>query len=77
MYGSMIARQTTFGTVAEKRQFFKGLPCADDNAGYYAVLFIVCVINTFLPTKQGVGGWVWATLKNSWIEKVSAFTAVP
>ena len=35
--GSMMARQTTlFGTIAEKAQFFKRLPSADDNAGYYA-----------------------------------------
>ena len=37
--GSVMARQTTlFGIVVEKRQFFKGLPSADDEAGYYAVV---------------------------------------
>ena len=60
--GSMMARQLTFKTVAEKGQFFKGLPSADDNARYCAVLFVVCVINIVLPTKQGVGfGQLWKT----------------
>ena len=29
---------TLFETAAEKGPFFKGLPSADDNAGYYAVV---------------------------------------
>ena len=40
--GSMMARQTMlFGTVVEKGQFFKGLPSADDDAGYYAVVEVL------------------------------------
>ena len=61
---------TLFGIVVEKGELFKGLPSTDDDAGYYAVCscssvwtldsvhcvyVYVCIINNFLPTKQGVG----------------------
>ena len=52
-----MAQQTTlFGTVVEKGQLFKGLPNADDDTEYcYAVVFTVCVLSNFRPTKQGWG----------------------
>ena len=62
--GFMTAQLTTmFGTIVEKALFFKDLPSADNNAGYLQLLkrcrhwtaFIVCIINNFLPIKQGVG----------------------
>ena len=35
----MMAQQmTSFGTVVEKGRFLKGLPSANDDAGYYAVV---------------------------------------
>ena len=66
---------TLFGTVVERGRSFKSFPSADDDTGHYAVVFIMCAINDFLPAKQGVG--VWATLKNLRIEKLLAFTDVP
>ena len=44
-----------FGTVVDKGRFFMGLTSADDNAAHYAVGFVMCVTNTFLSTKQGMG----------------------
>ena len=32
---SLHKQKTLFGTVVEKGRFFKGLPSADDDAGYY------------------------------------------
>ena len=43
--GSVMAQQMTFGTVAEKGQFFKGLPSADDDAGYYAVVEVLWTLD--------------------------------
>ena len=53
--------------------------------GIYAVVevcgrwtaFIVCVTNNFLPTKLGVRGWVWATVKNLRIKKTIAIYKHP
>ena len=41
--GSVTTQQMLFETAVEKGRFFKGLSGADDNAGYYAVVFVVCV----------------------------------
>ena len=56
----MVQQMTLFGTVVEKGQFFKGLPCADDDTGYYAVvkacgLRSLCVINNFFLQRKGWG----------------------
>ena len=43
---SAIARQTMlFGTVVENGQFFKGLPSADDDAGYYAAVEVLWTLD--------------------------------
>ena len=45
--GSMTAQQTTwFGIVVEKGRFFKGLPSADDNTGYYAVVEVLWTLHS-------------------------------
>ena len=57
----MARQMTLFGTVLEKGQFFKGLPSADDNTGYFVVVEVLWTLDksneraTFLPVLSVTG----------------------